>query len=309
MMRALVTGFCGFIGSYVVPILREHGYEVLATTFRDLDRPIDTCGLHILRLDIRDSRAVLEVVGSWKPDLIVHLAAQSLVMPSWDDPVGTVDTNVLGTLHVLEGVRRSGLDPLFLFAGTSAQYGLNYDHEIPIREDKEFRPTSPYAASKVGADALTYAYCMGLSLRAIRMRLFNITGPGKVGDACADFAQGIAHLERQGGGILQVGSLDTIRDILDVRDAARAILTLVERGVAGEAYNICSGRGIRIRKVLELLLAQARAPIEVRHAKRRPADEPVFSGDNAKLRMLGWMPRIPIEQTLSDTLDYWRRQL
>lgn len=307
MPRALVTGCNGFIGSYLAPFLRDRHYDVLGTLYEeDFPRLRERDGIEFQWLDVRDKAAVEEVITSWRPELIVHLAAESLVMPSWQDPVFAVQANILGTLHLLEAVHRVGLDPLILLAGSSAQYGLSHPHEIPLTEGKEFRPTSPYAATKVGAEALAYAYFSGHHLRVIRMRLFNVTGPGKVGDACADFASGIAALEQRGGGVLGVGNLTTIRDISDVGDALRAMDVLIEKGIPGEAYNICSGQGTRIEDALDILLGQARVPIEVRQTKQRPTDEPVLVGDNSKLRSLGWQPTIPISQTLANMLDYWR---
>jgi GDP-4-dehydro-6-deoxy-D-mannose reductase len=145
-------------------------------------------------------------------------------------------------------------------------------------------------------------------MHIIRIRPFNVTGPRKLFDATSDFARGIAEIERGHKQSLQVGNLEPVRDILDIRDAVRAIWLLAERGIPGEAYNICSGKGYRIAQVLEQLISLAKVKIDVRRSsdKLRPLDESVYIGDNSKLRGLGWKPQIPLEQTLRDTLDYWR---
>jgi len=308
MPRALVTGYGGFIGSYTAPFLAERGYEVLGTALGHEETAV-VPGVRTGRLDVRVREDVHRVIRDWRPDLIVHFAAQSMVLPSWEDPVYTVETNILGTLYLLEGAVKEKLSPVFLLAGSSAEYGLSYPEEIPIKEDKKFRPTSPYAASKVGAEAVAYAFFVSRKIPAITMHLFNVTGPGKAGDACADFASGIARLEKQGGGVLRVGNISSVRDISDVRDVVRAIWILVGKGVPGETYNICSGRRMVIADVLKTLVGMAKVPVQVvsdSPEKLRPFDEPVFLGDNSKLRSLGWSPEIPMEKTLSDMLDYWR---
>lgn len=308
MPRALVTGYGGFIGSYTAPFLADKGYDVLGTALENEETAVAT-GVKTGRLDVRDRKEVHRVIREWRPDLIVHFAAQSMVLPSWEDPVYTVETNILGTLYLLEGAVKEKLSPIFLLAGSSAEYGLSYPEEIPIREDKKFRPTSPYAASKVGAEAIAYAFFTSHKIRAITMHLFNVTGPGKAGDACADFASGIARLEKQGGGILRVGNINTVRDISDVRDVVRAIWALIQKGTAGETYNICSGKRMVISDILKTLVSMAKLPVQVvsdSPEKLRPFDEPVFLGDNSKLRSLGWTPDIPMEKTLSDMLEYWR---
>jgi len=307
MPRALVTGSGGFIGSYLVPFLKHQGYETLGTYLHG-EKVQDKDKGRFESMDMRDRVQVKELIHEWKPDLIVHLAAQSLVMPSWDDPVYTAEVNVLGMLYLLEAVRQVASDPLILLAGTSAQYGWSYQEEIPVGENRELRPTSPYAATKVGAEALAYAYFSGHKFRIVRMRLFNVTGAGKAEDACSDFARGIAELEKHDGGILEVGNLDTIRDISDVRDVVRAMWILIQNGIAGEAYNICSGKGTRIGDILDMLIRMTVVPVEVRRnsKRQRPSDEPIFVGDNSKISALGWQPEIPIERTLSDLLGYWR---
>jgi len=308
MPRALVTGYGGFIGSYTAPFLAERGYDVLGTALKH-EETAAVPRVRTGRLDVREREAVHRLIREWRPDLIVHFAAQSMVLPSWEDPVYTVETNILGTLYLLEGAVKEKLSPVFLLAGSSAEYGLSYPEEIPIKEDKKFRPTSPYAASKIGAEAVAYAFFVSHKIPAITMRLFNVTGPGKAGDACADFASGIAKLEKRGGGVLRVGNINSVRDISDVRDVVRAIWTLIGKGVPGETYNICSGRRVVIGDILKMLVGMAKVPVQVASdspEKLRPFDEPVFVGDNSKLRSLGWSPEIPMEKTLSDMLDYWR---
>lgn len=309
MKKCLVTGCSGFIGSHLADFLIDRGLAVFGTTFGD-----SSAVNHIrersalVNCDFRDKGNVAEAVKLANPDYVFHLAAQSLVVPSWEDPENTFRANIFGTLYLLDAIRNQGGNPVIVIACSSAEYGLATEDEIPIKESKEFRPVSPYGVSKIATDYLAYLYWKVHKMHIIRIRPFNVTGPRKLFDATSDFARGIVEIERGHKHSLRVGNLDAVRDILDIRDAVRAIWLLAERGGPGEVYNICSGRGYRIAEILEQLISMAKVPIEVDRDERkmRPLDEPVYIGDNSKLRSLGWKPEIPLERTLRDTLDYWR---
>jgi GDP-4-dehydro-6-deoxy-D-mannose reductase len=240
--------------------------------------------------------------------VVYHFAGQAFVIPSWEDPVGTFATNLTGTLHLLEELRHHFPETRFAFAGSGTEYG-DPPH-IPTPEESPLRPTSPYASSKAGADLLCYQYFRSFGLPVFRYRIFGTTGPGKRGDSTNDFASQIAELERGSEPrVLRVGNLDKQRDIQDVRDAVRAMVTVVEKGQPGEAYNIASGVPRNVRNNLDILLSLAKAPIRVETAQERIrlVDEPIHLADISKLRALGWAPEIPFERTLEDILNSWRR--
>jgi GDP-4-dehydro-6-deoxy-D-mannose reductase len=182
---------------------------------------------------------------------------------------------------------------------------------MPLREEREFRPTSSYAVSKVSEEMLGYFYWQVYDPKVIRVRPFNMTGPRKTFDACSDFSRGIVEVEKGIKDFLGVGNLDKIRDFTDGRDAARALWLLAERGSIGEVYNLSSGEGHRIREILDILISHSKRKIEVRQdpKKTRPFDDPIYVGDNTKLCGLGWRREIPLEKTLTDMLDYWRANL
>jgi GDP-4-dehydro-6-deoxy-D-mannose reductase len=311
-MKALITGAEGFIGSYLAESLLNDGVEVFGTVnsknLQNLEGIMKD--IEISNLDISDRVSFENIVNKVKPDFVYHLAAQAYVVPSWQDIETTLKVNIFGTLFMLDSIRKAGIDPAIVVACSSAEYGLTYPDEIPIKENKEFRPSSPYAMSKVSTDMLSYIYWRAYEMKIIRARLFNTIGPRKRGSAIADFSQMIAMAEKNDDTEIAVGNLDSTIDFTDVRDTVRALKLLAENGTYGDAYNICTGNGSNLKEVLEKLIKLSYKPLKIRQdpAKFRQSDDPIFVGDNSKLIKLGWKPTIGLDVTLKDTLDYWRQQ-
>jgi GDP-4-dehydro-6-deoxy-D-mannose reductase len=309
LSRALVTGGTGFLGSYMTAHLVAEGWDVTTTHYSRAGAPTASAvrGARQVNLDVAERAQVDAIVDEVRPDVVYHFAGQAFVIPSWEDPVGTFATNVTGTLHLLEALRRRFPRSRLAFAGSGTEYGD--PPTIPTPEDSPLRPTSPYASSKAAADLLCYQYFRSFELPVFRYRIFGTTGPGKRGDSTNDFASQIARLETQPAPrTLKVGNLDKRRDIQDVRDAVRAMVTVVEKGAPGEAYNIASGVPRVVRENLTTLLGLAKAPISVETApdRIRLVDEPVHLADIGKLQRLGWSPSIPFDRTLQDILESWR---
>lgn len=308
MKICLITGCNGFVGFHLIEFLIKRGAIVYGTTHHDRRR---IAHLHdritTFECDILDKERIEGIVSQVKPDIIFHLAAQSRVSASWRDAENTLKVNVLGTLYLLEGVRKAAIDPVVVVACSAAEYG--YCNGTPIKEDNEFKPSSPYAVSKVAQDLLAHLYWQVYGMRVIRVRPFNITGPGMTGDACSDFARDIVRIEKGQRKALTVGNLDSVRDIIDIRDAVKAFWLIAERGTPGEAYNLCSGVGYRISDVLDKLVSMSSKTISVLQdsAKIRAREDYLQIGDNSKLCSLDWRPLIRIEKTLSNMLDYWRK--
>lgn len=307
-MRSLVTGAAGFLGSYLVEHLLGRRDSVAALTRRPspfLDRLDGQIRVHTG--DTLDRGSVSRLVGEVKPDRIFHLAARSLPAVSWEDPAGTFQVNVVGTLNLLDAVRLAGIDPVIVVVGSSAEYAPGRA-EVPIPEDWPLAPASPYGVSKLAQDHLARLYGRAYPLRIVRVRPFFLVGPRKTGDVCSDLARRIVAIERGRSADLPVGNLEVVRDLLDVRDGVTAFATLAEQGRPGEVYNVASGRGYRIRDVLGMLKALARVPVRERvdPSKLRAIDEMVKIGDPARLVALGWRPSWVIERTLADILEYWR---
>ena len=246
------------------------------------------------------------------PDAVYHLAGWADVGASWDDPVGVLRVNAEGTLHVLRACTAVGVARVLAVASADV-YGVVTEAELPLTEASPLRPTSPYAASKLAADALAQQAFLGHGLGVVRVRPFNHLGPGQSEQFVAPaIAARIARAERDGAGTIPVGNLSARRDVTDVRDVVRAYRLLIEHGEAGDVYNVCTGEDLAVQTLADLLVGMARQPIELvtDPALLRPVDLPVLRGDAVKLRAVtGWEPRIPIEQTTEDLLDDMRARI
>ncbi len=319
-MRVLITGITGFAGSHLAdfalaqdPHLEIHGTRRWRSKEDAADHLVGRVTFH--ECDITDAHNMYRVIESVKPDRIFHLAAQSYVPASWDSPAETFHTNIVGQCNLLEAIKRlrpSGYDPIVQVAGSSEEYGKVGKEHLPITETTPLSPLSPYAVSKVAQDYMAYQYWQSFRIRAIRTRAFNHEGPrrGEV-FVISNFCKQIADIERElRRPVIHVGNLDAIRDFTDVRDVVRAYWLAMEHCEPGDVYNIASGTGHRIRDVLTKLLEMStREDIKVEQdpQRMRPSDVPVLIGDSEKFRRAtGWNPQIPFEQTLRDSLDYWR---
>ena len=317
MKKVLITGITGFAGSHLTELLLKRKYRIFGTVRpRSKTENIDHLR-HKIKLfdaDILDSHSVYEVVKTAKPDYIFHLAAQSFVPTSWASPANTLETNVVGTVHLFEAVRKLEIDPVIQLANSSEEYGLVKPSEIPVKETNPLRPLSPYAVSKVAMDMLGYQYFRSYKLKIIRTRAFNHTGPRR-GESfvCSNFAKQIAEIEKgKKEPILLVGNLEAKRDFSDVRDIVKAYLLAVQKGEPGEVYNICSEKSRSINQVLEMLLSMSKTKVKIKKdpARMRPSDVLILEGDCSKFKKkTGWKPRIKFEKTLKDLLDYWRERV
>ena len=309
MATCLITGCAGFIGSHLAEHLVKNNHDVFGTVFSRLEniQPSEDV-MTVVPMDITNKQDLEESLKTIKPDWVFHLAAQSLPGLSWRDPELTFNVNILGTLFLLDGIRKAGLDPMILMLCSSGGYAPANSGAPPIGEDHRLEPSSPYALSKVAQDHLSLLYWKAYKLRIIRVRPFCIIGPRKIGDVSSDFARGIVAVERGERHQLEVGNLEAVRDFVDVRDAVVALEMLAEQGEEGEAYNVCTGVGHSVREVLDILLAHAHKPVAVcpDPSRFRPVEEPFKVGNCAKLLQLGWRPSIPFEQSLNDILTSCR---
>ena len=312
-MKVLVLGATGFVGSYLVERALAAGHDVLGTSYNPTIDPRDWAGFQdrIVRCDIRYREQTDRVIAGFRPDVVYLLSAQSYPALSWQAPIETLDTNVLGTANVYESIRAAGIDPVVVVACSSAQYGEVQADAIPVKEEHPLRPLHPYGISKVATEMLALQYWSNWKIRSVCARIFNTTGARKTGDVCAALTQRVARIEAgQIPPVLKVGNQDTWRAITDVRDLASALELLAEKGEAGGVYNISGGRTYQIRELVERVVAAARVPIAVETdpALLRPSDEKVIFGDSGRLvARTGWKQQVDIATTLGDMIAYWRR--
>ena len=317
-MRILITGITGFVGSHLAELALHRGAQVFGSLrWRSKTENIDHLRdrLTLLESDLRDLSSVQSLVAASEPDYVFHLAAQSFVGASWHAPGETLSTNTMCQVNLLESIRARKRDTRVLVAGSSEEYGLVHPDELPIRETNPLRPLSPYAVSKVTQDLMGYQYFKSYGLHIVRSRAFNHTGPRR-GEVFAEsnFAKQVAEIEaglREP--VVHVGDLTATRDFSDVRDVVRGYWDLVERGTPGEVYNLCSGADWSIGRVLEFMIRESSAPpIDVRQdpERLRPSDVPMLRGNRDRIEAaIGWRPEIPLERTLLDLLEYWRRRV
>lgn len=312
--RILITGASGFVGGVLTPLLQREGYYVTALSNRLQPCPGQP-GSYI-RCDINDASAVAAAVLQTQPTHIIHLAAISNVPASFTDPLSTWRTNVTGSMHLLEAARLHAPDAFMLFASSAEVYGASFRDGIALDEQSQCQPMNPYSASKLAAEC-AFAQYFRQGAKGIIARPFNHIGPQQSANfVTASFARQIALIEAgKQRPILRVGNIEASRDFLDVRDVCEAYLTLLALPPGHDQpriFNISSGVPRQIRGLLDTLLnmTSARIEVELDPQRLRPSDIPVASGDSRRLRALtGWQPNIPIEQTLGELLDYWRRQV
>ncbi len=315
-MRVLITGITGFAGSHLAEFCLARGDVEVFGTARWRSRMDNVNGIvddiSLFDCDLKDPVAVRHCLSDVRPDYIFHLAAQSFVPTSWKAPVETVCTNMVGEINLFEAMRELGLeDTRIQLAGSSEEYGMVYEDEVPIKESNPLRPLSPYGVSKVGQDLLGYQYHQSYGLYTVRTRAFNHTGPRR-GDVfvSSNFSRQIATIEKgKGEPVIKVGNLEARRDFTDVRDIVKGYWLALEKGAPGEVYNLGSGRDVTIRKMLDMLLSFSDIEIEVRQdpERMRPSDVEILLADNTRFcELTGWAPEIPLEKTLEDLLDYWR---
>lgn len=306
-MKALITGINGFVGYYLSKYLLEQGYAVYGTVIED---NVNIENVNIYKMNILNKNEVEETIRKIDPDFIYHLAGQSAVGLSWENPTLTIDVNVNGTINLLDAVRENDLNTKVLIIGSSDQYGIIKPEDCPISEEHELNPSSPYAISKTTQEQIAKLYIKAYNMNIIMVRAFNHIGPMQSKNfVVSDFASKVAEIEDGAEPIIRVGNIESYRDFTDVRDIVQGYTMLMEKGKIGEVYNIGSGNAYKIQDILNILLSLSTKEIkvEIDKEKLRPSDVPIVKCDNSKIKShINWDVQYDIKNTLKDTLDYWR---
>ena len=327
MTKALITGITGMVGSHLTDFLLEKtdwdiagmvrwrssldNLEHLAPRINSKER------LNLVYGDLRDSSSINQVLEKVRPDFVFHLAAQSYPQTSFTSPLDTLNTNIEGTTRVLEAIKLFSPKAVVHVCSSSEVFGRVPKENLPINEDCNFHPASPYAISKVGTDLIGRFYAEAYGMNVMTTRMFTHTGPRR-GDVFAEssFAKQIALIERGFiEPVVKVGNLKSLRTIADVRDAVRAYYLLVTKSpIAGEYYNIGGEFSIEVGGILNFLISistfKGEINIVVDKERLRPIDADLQIPDTKKFfNHTGWRPEISFEETMRDLLNYWRNKV
>ena len=314
MTKAIITGVAGFAGSHLAEALLKKNIAVFG--FYHPSHPRDNLQkikdqISLVACDVLQQKKVSSEIKNISPDMVFHLAAFSSPSQSFINPAETLENNIVGQINILESLVKIKSKAKILVIGSADEYGRV--KKLPVTEDAPLAPTSPYAVSKVAQDLLGYQYFINNKLNVVRVRPFNHIGPRQAPVfAIPSFASQIAACEAQGGGSIKVGNLDASRDFTDVRDMVEAYILALEKGTVGDVYNLGSGRAYKLKDVLEMMLKMAKVKIKIETDKSRlhKHDIKIIYCDSSKFRQkTGWSPKIPIQTTLSDTIEYEREKL
>ena len=322
MKKILITGISGFVGGHIVHFLAEHhnnleihGISRSKPAWDFVNIPSELLnGHHFHQADLNDIPKIKSTIEEIQPDYILHLAAQSSVAESWKTPVFSFINNTNIFLNIIDTVRLNDNGARVLSVGSSEQYGIVSENDLPLSEDKPQCPANPYAVARVAQEHLARVYATGYGLDICCTRSFNHCGPGQtdrfVLSAIVKQFVKIAHGAQEP--IIHIGNGAIVRDFVDVFDVVRAYSLLLTQGKRGEVYNICSGQGRSIHDIVTLLstLFGIRVQVHQEQSRIRPIDNPRIIGSYQKiLKDFGWKPTIPFEQSMRSMYEYWDRHI
>ncbi|HTL32208.1 MAG TPA: GDP-mannose 4,6-dehydratase [Kofleriaceae bacterium] len=312
-MKYVITGCFGFVGRYLVEAI-SHAEPDAAIVGVDRSAPPEDFPkiARAATFDLLDLAQLTAVIREEQPDRLVHLASLSSVGRSWHEPVQSFTNNTNIFLDAIECVRLQSPKTRVLSIGSSEQYGLVKQADLPLRETTQQRPLSPYAVARVAQEHLGDVYVRGYGLDLVATRSFNHVGARQSPQfVISALAKQFADVSRGRASVIKVGTTSVVRDFLDVRDVVSAYLALLANGARGEVYNICSGRGVSIADVIGILadIARVKPTLETDPQLVRPVENEVVIGDHGKITAaVGWRPTITLETALQDVYDYWRDQ-
>ena len=293
-MKILIIGGTGFVGNHIQNRMSER-YEITATGTQD---------------DIRNYETIRNLIKSKSPDYVINLASLTTVKETIENPMLTYDIGFTGTLNILNALKETGFNGRMLQISSSEVYGHPVPKQLPIRETEPFRPQSPYAVCKTAAEMLCYQWSQTELFEIVRVRPFTHIGPGQSERfAIANFARQIAEIKTgKKNPVIKIGNLDATRDFTDVRDVVDAYEMLLLGGANGDVYNVCSSREIQTGELLERMIKYSGKDIDIirDESLMRPTEHQRVLGSNQKIdETVGWQPKISLDKTVADTIDYW----
>jgi GDP-4-dehydro-6-deoxy-D-mannose reductase len=316
MDKYLITGFSGFVGQHFIEYLENNG-DICFVKGLDIHNPdfrIDgykNVKISFEKIDLLSQDQVEYIIHEFQPDYILHLASFSSVAYSWKEPVQSFQNNTNIFLNLADVVRKLNIEARILSIGSSEEYGNVNDADLPLKEDHRLNPISPYAVARISQEYLSKVYVEGFGIDIVLTRSFNHIGPmQKSVFVVSSLAKQLVDLKKSGekSGSIVTGDISIIRDFTDVRDVADAYYRLLKWGTKGHVYNVCSGVGVSLKDVLNIMAKQLKIEVDFVIDSRlvRPADNKRIVGSNEKIkRELGWRNTIPLEQSLKDILLYW----
>jgi len=313
MKKYFITGFSGFVSRHFIDYLDKNEIEA-AILGADITRPefqfenYKSVKCSYREMNLLNQDDIKKILQQFQPDYIIHLASYSSVAYSWKQPIVSFRNNTNIFLNLLETVHDLGLSCRILSIGSSEEYGNVTAENLPLKEDHPLNPVSPYAVARVAQELLSRIYSNGYHLDIVMTRSFNHIGPYQKNTfAVPAFANQLLEVKKRGlnQGDVVAGNVDIIRDYVDVRDVVAAYYALLESGLKGEVYNICSGKGISLKTVIEIMGSMLNIKVNIKKEPSliRPNDNQIIIGSNQKIAtQLGWKPRLSLEQSLVDIL-------
>ena len=337
MDKILITGVNGFIGSHLVDFLLNkqnfdiYGLDLPGVLFKNLEQyingklprkeridffgkkiqiPTKIENLKIIECDLKNSDLLEKIIREIKPRYIFHLGAQPLIKQSWEDPVNTIETNVIGTINVFEPIKKYKINSRVVVTCTSTEFGTTAKIDRPLKENDPLLAIHPYGISKIAAELLARQYYINFNIESIILRFFNQTGPRKSAGVAAEFTRKVAQIDLgMFEPVIEVGNLNSYRDFTGIKDTIQAIWLAATKGKPGETYHACSNIKTQIRELLDIVLSFSKKKIKVIENVSnllRKFDEDSIIGDNSKIKNeLGFEITQTIEDVLKDMYEYW----
>ena len=316
MEKYLITGFAGFVSKHFIDYLEDKnvnaeilGIDILEPSHNA--RPYKSIALDFVKMDLLDKERLQPVIHDFQPQYILHLASYSSVSFSWKNPVVSFKNNTTIFLNLLELLRELNSDARLLSVGSSEEYGNVRKEDIPLEESHALNPVSPYAVARVSQELLSRVYCESFGMNIVITRSFNHIGPGQKDIfVVPSFAKQLIEIKKKGEkkGSIDVGDISIVRDFLDVRDVVEAYHKLLTNGRKGEVYNVCSGIGVSLKEIVDMMadILNIKVDIHVNERLIRPNDNKIIIGSNEKIRRdIEWTNKILLSESITDLIKYW----